>query len=112
MMTEIDLNEKLNKWIPILHLENWTIIIKYVSLKSSWGECDYEPPAYSATISLRPLTDKRWLKAVRDPETILVHELLHVVLVQFKIFELNPDEDKEEDIVNYLTKLLIAMERK
>jgi hypothetical protein len=122
-MTKRDLTRCLAKWIPRLRLHDWDITLEYCKeltrtgydddTEELWGLCEYDIPAHSARISLLDLRAPGWKNQefTYDPETVLVHELMHVVLIQFKIFENQPSVDIEEDVVNYFTKLLITMDR-
>ena len=120
-MTRRELNRLVKKWVDRLGLRDWNIEIEFADEltlsdqkgKESdlWGLCEYDTPTHKATISILDLRHAEWKQS--DPEFVLVHELGHLVVVQFGIFD-NHDLDPqiEEDLINYITRLAISLDRR
>lgn len=113
----MSLVELLDKWQRILRLQDWDIIIKFVSpteLKSG----------REAEILIHRRYKRAYIKVV-DPkydwpndhfdlefnspsaptylERLVLHELIHLVVYKFE------NEDQEEEIVEQLTKALLSL---
>lgn len=110
-MTKRELSRLKKKWVDRLGLQFWDITLEYPEMPDHWGLCTYDAASKIATINIHRLASRRWKNSKRDPEEVLIHELQHLVIVQFRIFEKNPNEEVEEEIVEYYTKLLVRMER-
>lgn len=113
------LNTLLNKWQKRLLLNNWNLSIQIVEFKRK----DYRQ---SGDIKVFPRKKKAIVlltnNPFRDEESVLVHELVHLILYDYDIFceklalansaaklkgKHGKYMDKLESVVNHLTKSLI-----
>jgi hypothetical protein len=116
-VTKRELNKLTQKWAERLRLLDWDIKSKFVSkeeAKGYWGLCEKDRHARTATISIADTRDPDWKKQdhPRDPETILVHEILHLMCAPFEFKEGSQQHIAEENFVNAVARLLIALDRK
>jgi hypothetical protein len=115
---EVWLAEKLCHWRKVLRLQDWEIRARYVHQwelddPSTRADCYYGKTERRAVIRmLKPEEfpdDPTWEK---DPETSLVHELLHVVMSEFcRPEEGSRDEELFEKAINSLALALVGLER-
>lgn len=116
-MTKRELTKLTQKWVERMRLTNWDVKVKFVSKEEAagyWGLCEKDRHARTATISIADTRDPDWntQEHPRDPETILAHELLHLMCAPFEFKEGSPNFIIEENFVNSLARLLIALDRK
>jgi Zn-dependent peptidase ImmA (M78 family) len=104
-MTQV--NQLLKKWQQRLGLGVWRINVRWSSFKTEHGNVEFDSLHRIATIGInRP-------KHLPEPitvEYVLVHELLHLVLVELELVEKSKKDTKDmvlERVVNQLTNALL-----
>jgi hypothetical protein len=115
-MTNRELQRLGLKWIERLRLQGWDVRFKFVSkeeAKGFWGQCQPDTHAKTAVISIADTRDPDWKNQEhpRDVETILVHEICHLMLAPFEFKIGSPKQIIEENFVNTVARLLIALDR-
>lgn len=100
-------NQLLRKWQQRLGLGVWRISVKWVDLKTEHGNVEFDSLHRIAVVGInRP-------KRLPEPitvEYVLVHELLHLVLVELELVEKSKQDTKDmvlERVVNQLTNALL-----
>lgn len=102
-----EVRQLLKTWQNRLGLGVWRIDVKWTSLSNEHGNVEFDVLHRIATIGInKPKT----LPPPITVEYVLVHELLHLVLVELELVEKARDNQKEmvlERVVNQLTNALL-----
>ena len=115
-MTLRQLRSLGEKWIERLRLQDWNITFRFATKeesKEAWGLAFRDHHDKAATIVIVNPSDPAWSSGDhhRDPEVILLHELIHVHFAPFAFRIGSPQHTTEENIVNQVARLLVALER-
>ena len=97
----------LDYWQTILGLQPWKITVNWSKLESEHGNVEFDVLHRIARIGInKPAT----LPSSISVEYVLVHELLHLVLIELELVEKAKQEQKDmtlERVVNQLTNALL-----
>ena len=97
----------LDYWQTILGLQPWKITVNWSKLESEHGNVEFDVLHRIARIGInKPAT----LPPSISVEYVLVHELLHLVLIELELVEKAKQEQKDmtlERVVNQLTNALL-----
>ncbi len=106
-MTITEVRSLLKVWQGRLGLQPWKITVHWSKLDSEHGNVEFDVLHRMAKIGInRPAT----LPSKISVEYVLVHELLHLVLIELELVEKAKHEQKEmtlERVVNQLTNALL-----
>lgn len=106
-MTIVEVRALLKVWQNRLGLQPWKITVHWAKLKNEHGSVDFDYLHRMAVIEInRPAALPPGISA----EYVLVHELLHLVLVELELVEKAKNEQKEmtlERVINQLTNALL-----
>lgn len=116
-MTLEQLRSLCLKWQERLRLLDWDIKVRWARKDEEervWGEVEKDVHAKTATIAMVSPKHPDWGKSdhPRDIETILVHELLHLHTAPFEFKLGSPHHTTEENLVNQIARLLVALDRR
>lgn len=97
----------LDYWQTVLGLQPWKITVNWSKLESEHGNVEFDVLHRIARIGInKPAT----LPPSISVEYVLVHELLHLVLIELELVEKAKQEQKDmtlERVVNQLTNALL-----
>ncbi len=97
----------LKTWQGRLGLQPWKITVQWTKLDSEHGNVEFDVLHRIAKIGInRPST----LPSKISVEYVLVHELVHLVLIELELVEKAKQDQKEmtlERVVNQLTNALL-----
>lgn len=102
-MRHRNLERLMYEWQAVLSLRDWEIDLVLEQDEDepdAHGTVDYDINERTATIHVRP--------RVKDPELVLVHELLHLI---FAPFTADLTSIYEEQAIESLSKALVALKR-
>ncbi len=104
------------KWQERLRLLDWDVKYRFAKkgeCDEAWGLTERDWHSKTATIIMVSPDNPYWGTDdhPRDFETILVHELLHIHMAPFAFEVGSPSHTTEENIVNQVSRLLVALER-
>lgn len=116
-MTLTEARRLLRKWQERLRLEDWDLTLRWARKdeeEACWGLMIPDTHAKAATIVLVRPSHPAWGTGdhPRDPEATIVHELMHLPMTAFKTRAGSLEEVAEENIVNQVSRLLIALDRR
>ena len=106
-MTIHEVRSLLKVWQNRLSLQPWKIAVCWAKMKDEHGSVDFDYLHRTAVISLNK---PKALPPGISVEYVLVHELLHLVLIELELVEKAKNEQKEmtlERVVNQLTNALL-----
>jgi hypothetical protein len=100
----------LEQWQTRLGLGVWRITVKWVALENEHGNVEFDVLHRIATVGINK---PKLLPQPITVEYVLVHELLHLVLIELELVEKAKTDQKDmvlERVVNQLT--IALLERK
>jgi len=106
-MTIVEVRALLKAWQSRLGLQPWKITVHWGKLETEHGNVEFDVLHRIARIEINRPTA---LPQAISVEYVLVHELLHLVLVELELVEKAKNEQKEmtlERVVNQLTNALL-----
>lgn len=117
VLSEDDLIDLCREWQKRLRLQDWTFcvqMVRYADMGERVGNCEWWRNERRALIEIMRPEDwpEGFQLAHADPELVLVHELLHLVLI-----DCSPDDGDEprergqEQAIHDLAGALVALKR-
>jgi hypothetical protein len=121
-LTEATLKRLLSKWKKRLRVNDWAVTARWATpaevidpARDWFAICNHETVKKSAEIIfLHPdhfTEEERKDSTHLDTEVDVVHELLHLLMAPFKTEPGSQLEDVEENLVHFISTLLVALER-
>ena len=109
-----NLDDKLDYWQEKLRLQQWDVTAEMANHYDVTDDCNayIEFDEFHLKAKIRVVKEKH-LKpgaTITDPEVLLVHELLHLV-IPLSITEMHPDNLAWERGLNVIARLLVEMDR-
>lgn len=103
------------QWQKILRLQDWNVTVRLVRRydmndSDAWGECDWNLGQKTATIRVLDPQDVKPTTPY-DPESVLVHELVHLHVAPFRPASGSMEERLMEQAINCLEGALISLSR-
>ena len=114
-MTQQELEALCAEWQKLLRLQDWRVVVRLVRRyemddSDAWGECDWNLSNKRATIRVLDPQDAKPGSGY-DPESVLVHELVHLHIAPFRPERDSLAERLMEQAINCLEGALISLKR-
>jgi hypothetical protein len=115
-----ELQQRLTYWQGVLRIQDWRITLRWATWHELGPKADahVEPSHYQKEALITLLCQEHYdaddwgVRQVWDPERMLLHELLHLVMAAWQPAYDSPEDLALEQAINHLAGALLDLDRR